>query len=72
MEANYQTKEERWLKKRLGVITASELKRLLSKSGKFTQTNISYLYEKQYERLCKEMLPKVDTYEMRVVKRKLS
>lgn len=65
---DYQTKEERWLKKRLGVITASELKRLLSKSGKFTQTNISYLYEKQYERLCKEMLPKVDTYEMRVGK----
>lgn len=68
MEANYQTKEERWLKKRLGVITASELKRLLSKSGKLTQTAISYLYEKQYERLCKEMLPKVDTYEMRVGK----
>ena len=65
---DYQTKEERWLKKRLGVITASELKRLLSKSGKFTQTNISYLYEKQYERLCKEMLPKVDTYEMIVGK----
>jgi hypothetical protein len=68
MEANYITKEHRWLQKRLGVISASELKRLLSKSGKFTQTNISYLYEKQYERLRKEMLPKVDTWEMRVGK----
>lgn len=68
MEDNIQTKEERWLQKKKGVISASELKRLLSKSGKFTQTNISYLYEKQYERYNTNSLPKVDTWEMRIGK----
>ena len=68
MEDNTYQKEERWLQKKKGVISASELKRLLSKSGKFTQTNISYLYEKQFERFSKDSLPKVNTWEMKIGK----
>ena len=40
-------KELNWLKKRVGVITASEVDKLFSASGKWIDGNITYLYQKQ-------------------------
>lgn len=44
------TKEEAWLKKRVGLITASELGDLVSASGKITEGNKSYIRRKRFER----------------------
>ena len=49
-------KELNWLKKRVGVITASEVDKLFSASGKWIEGNITYLYQKQYERTYNEPL----------------
>ena len=49
-------KELNWFRKRVGVITASEVKKLFSKSGKWIEGNITYLYQKQYERTYNEPL----------------
>lgn len=49
-------KELNWLKKRVGVITASEVDKLFSASGKLIEGNITYLYQKQYERTYNEPL----------------
>lgn len=43
-------KEQQWLKRRLGYISASELKNLCSKSGKVTKENISYIRRKRFQR----------------------
>ena len=43
-------REERWLKKRLGLITASELGQLSSASGKIIDGNLSYIRAKRWER----------------------
>lgn len=44
------TKEQKWLKRRLGMITASELGSLTSASGKITDGNLSYIRAKRWER----------------------
>lgn len=44
------TKEEQWLKKRLGMITASELGQITSASGKIIDGNLSYIRAKRWER----------------------
>ena len=44
------TKEEKWLKKRLGMITASELGNITSASGKIIDGNLSYIRAKRWER----------------------
>ena len=43
-------KETRWLKKRLGMITASELGNITSASGRITDGNLSYIRAKRWER----------------------
>lgn len=43
-------KEQVWLQKRLGMITASELGNITSASGKIIDTNLSYLRSKRWER----------------------
>lgn len=44
------TKEDKWLRKRLGMITASELGNITSASGKIIDGNISYIRAKRWER----------------------
>ena len=44
------TKEEFWLKKRVGMITASELGSITSASGKIIDGNLSYIRAKRWER----------------------
>lgn len=44
------SKEERWLKNRVGRITASELGEITSASGKIIDTNIVYIRAKRWER----------------------
>lgn len=44
------SKEERWLNKRLGLITASELGQITSASGKIIDGNLSYIRSKRWER----------------------
>lgn len=43
-------KEQKWLHRRLGMITASELGLLSSASGKITDGNLSYIRAKRWER----------------------
>lgn len=43
-------KEENWLKRRLGMITASELSNITSASGKIIDGNLSYIRTKRFER----------------------
>lgn len=43
-------KEEKWLKRRIGMITASELGQITSASGKIIDGNLSYIRAKRWER----------------------
>lgn len=43
-------KEQKWLRKRLGMITASELGNITSASGKIIDGNIDYIRSKRFER----------------------
>lgn len=43
-------KEQKWLRKRLGMITASELGQITSASGKIIDGNVSYIRAKRWER----------------------
>lgn len=45
------TREDRWLQKRLGMITASELGQITSASGKIIDGNLAYIRAKRWERL---------------------
>ena len=44
------TKEEKWLRRRIGMITASELGQITSASGKIIDGNLSYIRAKRWER----------------------
>lgn len=44
------SKEDRWIEKRLGMITASELGQITSASGRIIDGNISYIRAKRWER----------------------
>jgi len=43
-------KEQKWLKRRLGMITASELGQITSAKGGIIETNLSYIRSKRWER----------------------
>ena len=43
-------KEQKWLQRRLGMITASELGNITSASGKIIDGNLSYIRQKRWER----------------------
>lgn len=43
-------REEKWLQRRLGLITASELGQITSASGKIIDGNLSYIRSKRWER----------------------
>lgn len=43
-------REEKWLRRRLGLITASELGQITSASGKIIDGNLSYIRAKRWER----------------------
>lgn len=43
-------KERQWMKRRLGMITASELGQIVSASGRIIDTNLSYIRSKRWER----------------------
>lgn len=43
-------KEQKWLERRLGRITASELSSIMSASGKIIEGNIDYIRKKRFER----------------------
>lgn len=43
-------KEEKWLRRRLGMITASELGQITSGKGGIIETNLSYIRAKRWER----------------------
>ena len=45
-----ESKETKWLRKRLGMITASELGNITSASGKVIDGNLSYIRAKRWER----------------------
>ena len=47
----YDNKENRWLRRRVGMITASELGQITSVSGKLIDGNLSYIRAKRWERL---------------------
>jgi len=47
----YDSKENRWLRRRVGMITASELGQITSVSGKLIDGNLSYIRAKRWERL---------------------
>lgn len=51
------TKEEVWLQKRVGIITASELSEITSASGKIIESNVDYIRAKRWERLHKFAIP---------------
>ena len=57
------SKESKWLEKRVGKITASELGSIVSKSGKIIDGNLSYIRSKRFERNHGFSLP-VSSYEM--------
>lgn len=59
-------KEEKWLKERIGFISASEVDKLMSKSGKWTQGNITYLYKIQRQRYLQEPAPPIFSKIMQV------
>ena len=61
-----EAKEEKWLKDRIGFISASEVDKLMSKSGKWTQGNITYLYKIQRQRYLQEPAPPVFSKIMQV------
>lgn len=44
------TKEDKWMRKRIGLITASELGNITSASGKIIDGNLSYIRAKRWER----------------------
>lgn len=44
------TKEDKWLQRRVGMITASELGQITSASGRIIDGNISYIRSKRWER----------------------
>jgi len=44
------TKEEKWMERRVGMITASELGQIMSASGKIIDGNLSYIRAKRFER----------------------
>ena len=50
-------KEYQWHLKRIGKITASEVHNIMTKSGKWTKTAISYLYKVQRQRFINEPAP---------------
>ena len=50
-------KELQWKKKRLGIISASELSDIMSASGKIIDGNISYVRKKRFERVHGYALP---------------
>lgn len=50
-------KETKWLKKRLGMITASELSQITSASGKIIDGTVSYIRKKRFERTRGYALP---------------
>lgn len=50
-------KEQRWLQKRLGMITASEVGELTSTSGKIIDGTVSYIRKKRFERVRGYALP---------------
>lgn len=53
-------KQENWLRRKIGVISASELHLLMSKSGKWTKENLSLLYKIQRQRFLKEPAPQIN------------
>lgn len=67
-------REQNWLKKRLGVISASEVHHLFSTSkktpvradDKWLEGSVTYLYKKQYERTYNEMLCPVSSRAMSI------
>lgn len=44
-------KEKEWKRRRMGIISASELKNITSASGKIIDSNIDYIRHKRFERL---------------------
>lgn len=56
------TKEEKWLAKRVGLITASELKDIISASGKVTEGIRAYIRRKRFERAHGFALPVSNKY----------
>lgn len=61
------TKEDIWLRKRLGKITASEMSSIMSASGRVIDTNVSYIRSKRFERIHNFALP-VSSREMELGK----
>lgn len=59
-------KEEKWHKNRIGCISASEVDKLMSKSGKWTKENITYLYKIQRQRFLQEPAPPVFARAMQI------
>ena len=50
MNTTKMNKEEKWLKRRIGMITASELGQITSAKGGIIETNLSYIRAKRWER----------------------
>lgn len=50
-------REYKWHLKRIGKITASEVDKIMTASGRWTQTAVSYLYKIQHQREIKEPAP---------------
>lgn len=53
------SREADWLIKKIGVISTSKLSLLTSETGKWTTTNISYLYSLERQRFLKQPSPQI-------------
>ena len=56
-----EAREAAWLQKKIGVISTSEVDKLLSKSGKWTDGNKTYLYKIERQRYLKQPAPPLNT-----------
>ncbi|WAX17128.1 hypothetical protein PF672P1_00070 [Parabacteroides phage PF672P1] len=52
-------KQDNWLRRKIGVISASEVHLLMSKSGRWTKENLSFLYKIQRQRFLNEPSPQI-------------
>ena len=61
-----ENKEIEWLKKKIGCFSASEIHLLMSKSGKFTEGNKTYLYKIERQRYLNQPAPPVYSRNMEI------
>lgn len=59
-------KESKWLQKKIGVISSSEVDKLMSKSGKWIDGNKTYLYKIERQRYLNQPPPPISSRAMQI------